>query len=415
MDTSFLNWGARALSNDFFVGGLALGFFGLTAAVVRVVGGTLLGSLKRRLSVSVTIDNRAEAFWHLHLWLDASGALTRARRVHISDLAHGRGETPLFAPAPGRHWFIHRGQFAWLDREISEKTRITAESGAGRPMETVTLTLPFGRVETVRRWIAAGAVIADRARQRAPGLFVFQEDYWQSVGDVSRRALDTVLADDDRIERLLADLSWFYGAEDWYAARGVPWRRGYLLFGPPGTGKSSVIRALASEIGLDIALLDLGRAGLTDEQLRDGLASAPARALVALEDVDAVFKGREDPRRGGVSFSGLLNAIDGIAAQEGRALFLTTNHPERLDPALIRPGRADVHLELGPIRAEAARCLYVRFFPGEAVRAAQFAAAIGARRIVPAALQGWLLANASDPALAATAAGLIEEPARLSA
>ncbi|MEO0625160.1 MAG: AAA family ATPase [Pseudomonadota bacterium] len=405
MQTTLLDWGARALSNDFFAGGLALGLLGLVAAAVRSAWSAALRTLARRFSVSVTIDNRSPAFWHLHLWLEESGALAHARRVRVSDLSRSEAQHPLYAPAPGRHWFFQDGQFAWLIREISEKTRVEGNRGT-RPMETVTLTLPFGRVETVRAWIDAGAAVAERARQKAPGLFVFQQDYWESFGALTRRSLDTVLSEDDRVERLLADLRWFYGAQDWYADRGVPWRRGYLLHGPPGTGKSTAIRALASELGLDIALLDLGQAGLTDDQLREGLACAPARSLVALEDVDAVFKGRSDAARTGVSFSGLLNAIDGIAAQEGRALFMTTNHPERLDPALIRPGRADVHVELGPVGAEAARRLYLRFFPGETARADRFAGAIGTAQVVPAALQGWLLANCADPEAAAGAGGL---------
>jgi mitochondrial chaperone BCS1 len=138
------------------------------------------------------------------------------------------------------------------------------------------------------------------------------------------------------------------------------------------------------------------------------MMTAPREAILAIEDVDAIFVGRKaGDTSGGVSFSGLLNAIDGVAAQEGRALIMTTNHRDRLDPALIRPGRADVHLELGPVGAKAAARLYLRFFPGEAERAGAFARALGRGRFTPADLQGWLLANAEDPAMACTATGLV--------
>ena len=92
---------------------------------------------------------------------------------------------------------------------------------------------------------------------------------------------------------------------------------------------------------------------------------------------------------------------------EGRALFLTTNHPERLDPALVRPGRADVHVELGPVGAVTAERLFRRFFPERPEFARRFAAALGDDRVAPAALQGWLMQHAGDPAGAATAHGLV--------
>lgn len=136
-----------------------------------------------------------------------------------------------------------------------------------------------------------------------------------------------------------------------YVSRGVPYRRGYLFHGPPGTGKSSFISALAGHFGYSICMLSLSERTLDDDRLAHLLNSAPPNALLLLEDVDAAFVSRdlfenaqhrafEGMTR--VTFSGLLNAIDGVASAEERVLFMTTNHVHRLDPALIRPGRVDV-------------------------------------------------------------------------
>ena len=134
---------------------------------------------------------------------------------------------------------------------------------------------------------------------------------------------------------------------------------------------------------------------------------APTGALIAIEDVAAVFTQRQGgEKRSGVSFSGLLNAIDGVAAQEGRALIMTTNHKEKLDPALIRPGRADVHTELGLVSAATARRLFERFFPEEFDLASAFEQRLGGQTFSPAQIQGWLLSNSSDPISAARALGL---------
>ena len=133
---------------------------------------------------------------------------------------------------------------------------------------------------------------------------------------------------------------------------------------------------------------------------------APAGSLIAIEDVDAVFTQREGgDKRSGVSFSGLLNAIDGVVVQEGRAMVMTTNHKERLDPAMARPGRADVHTELGMASAATARRLFERFFPGERDLAEAFERRLGDQQHSPAQIQGWLLANSADAYSAAKASG----------
>jgi chaperone BCS1 len=64
-----------------------------------------------------------------------------------------------------------------------------------------------------------------------------------------------------------------------------------------------------------------------------------------------------------VTLSGLLNALDGVAAQHGRIVVMTSNHPERLDPALVRPGRIDVKVELGHADDTQIATMFARFFP----------------------------------------------------
>lgn len=392
---------ANALQSDFFAGGMALGAVGVFAATLRGLHGNLSRFAKRRAWASLTLDNRSEAYRHFCIWMEQSGVLTHARHMRLTDTDWSHG-TKGYAPAPGHHWFMWRGWLCHLEREINEKAKIGYNS---RPMETIHVSILFGGVETLAGWIAEGADKAKAKDRIGPGLHILKGDYWESVGDVPRRSVDTVMVDDDRIQNVLADMRWFYGSQEWYADRGVPWRRGYLFHGPPGTGKSSLIRALASELGLDIASLDVGRTNLSDDDLREAMMCAPERCLIAIEDVDAMFTQRSSgEKRTGVSFSGLLNAIDGVAAQEGRALVMTTNHKEKLDPALIRPGRADVHMELGHVNAQTARRLFERFFPDEPVLAERFERALGAESHSPASIQGWLLANSADAETAAEAA-----------
>ncbi len=409
MTTLVQSWLGGVLASDVFAGGLALGGIGLVVALARAWGRLLLRLLSRRFWAELTLDNRSPAYRHLSLWMEATGVLAHVRQVRLTDTYWTAG-TSGYGPAPGTHWFWYRGRLHRLGRSINEKARIGA-SHSQRPLEELEIGMLFGRVETLAGWIAEGARIAALRDRRGPTLYILRDGYWDEAGEVPRRSIDSVVVEDDRAEQVLADMRWFYGSSDWYGARGVPWRRGYLFHGPPGTGKSSLIRALASELQLDIATLDIGRASLTDDALREAMMSAPERCLIAIEDVDAVFVHRDaGDTRGGVSFSGLLNAIDGVGAQEGRALVMTTNHVAQLDPALIRPGRADLHVELGLIGAPSAGRLFERFFPGEAALALRFERGIGATRLSPASIQGWLLAHRNEPAVAARAEGFCGMP-----
>lgn len=218
----------------------------------------------------------------------------------------------------------------------------------------------------------------------------------------------------------------------WYANRGIPLRRGYLFHGPPGTGKTSLSFALAGVFGLDIYVISLLEPSLTEEDLLALFNSLPRRCVILLEDidtaglarpkeeqeqdVDAEGEGKEGGKREGgrgrkggrpngtgvgegggngdggmndwkvsdlarelkkqggpdekkgISLSGLLNAIDGVASHEGRVLIMTTNKPEALDDALIRPGRVDLQVAFTNATQEQARELFERMYEADSKR-----------------------------------------------
>ncbi|KAH8044548.1 hypothetical protein JL720_17036 [Aureococcus anophagefferens] len=168
---------------------------------------------------------------------------------------------------------------------------------------------------------------------------------WRPFGRPrAKRRLESVVLKAGVAESIVGDVEdWGTNAE-WYRSRGVPYRRGYLLHGPPGGGKTSfILSPRAARLG--VCLLALSDEGLSDDRLALALSAVPPRCVVLLEDVDAAFVSRDDAtRRPGaagpsLTLSGLLNALDGAAASEGRVVFMTTNYVDRLDPALLRPGR----------------------------------------------------------------------------
>ncbi|KUL81905.1 hypothetical protein ZTR_09532 [Talaromyces verruculosus] len=186
--------------------------------------------------------------------------------------------------------------------------------------------------------------------QRKVPVFQPEGGEWKRTGLRHARDISTVLMDEGVKKDVLEDMQKFLNeqTQEWYTARGFPYKRGYLLDGPPGTGKSSFCLSVAGLYELDIYILNLS--SLSDDGLAKLFTQLPPRCVVLLEDVDAVGLDRKndsakqtqmDAARHGVSLSGLLNAIDGVGSPEGHILVMSTNYIDHLDEALIRPGRVD--------------------------------------------------------------------------
>ncbi|KAF5353490.1 hypothetical protein D9756_007928 [Leucocoprinus leucothites] len=202
--------------------------------------------------------------------------------------------------------------------------------------------------------------------------------YWNECKRKPRRSLESVILEAGVLDSLVSDVQEFLDMEDWYQTAGIPYRRGYLLHGPPGAGKTSTIYALAGELGLEIYSLSLASSSIDDSILAAAIACIPKRSIFLLEDIDCAFSRAEDlnsntnnvpfgmygsPTKCNVTLSGLLNILDGVASQEGVLFFATTNHIEDLDNALIRPGRIDKKIQYYHSARPQATALFKRFFP----------------------------------------------------
>jgi mitochondrial chaperone BCS1 len=308
-------------------------------------------------------------------------------------------------PGHGRHFLRYRNAFIAVNRQREKSFDINS----GQPFETVTLTTLYAQRHIFEELFTEAHQLAQQLQEGKTIMYTAWGTEWRAFGEPKRkRPIDSVVLEEGVKERIVDDVRSFVAARTWYLDRGIPYRRGYLLHGPPGTGKSSFIQALAGELDFNIAILNVSERGLTDDKLNHLLTKVPQRTIVLLEDADAAFQNRrivDDEGYSGatVTFSGLLNALDGVASAEERIIFLTTNHVDRLDEALIRPGRVDMTVRLGEATEGQIGQLWDRFYAeqdADGALKAQLLQAVGDAGLVgtvsPAAFQGLFLYNKSD-------------------
>ncbi|KAK3057621.1 hypothetical protein LTR09_001805 [Extremus antarcticus] len=381
---------------------------------------------------------------------------------------------PRYEPYYGRHFIWHnrrlfifrRSKHSRLGQEGSALGKLEEEDMIqidciGRSIEPIKEMLAVAKMWSLNRLRGTTTIRhpLPKERQRFGGL-------WSKVSVRPSRPMQTVILDHTQKDMIVNDMNEYLhpASPQWYATRGLPYRRGYLFHGPPGTGKTSLSFALAGIFGLEIYVIGLQEPSLTEGDLMALFNSLPRRCVVLLEDVDAAEaaksrkmegggagevrngkgkqgrggkggkqngkqngkpngvakeegdadqdekeKGKDEeftlkdlakelkslnkqtpnedgnqrgggggggqggpggqgPNRpssgSGISLSGLLNAIDGVASHEGRVLIMTTNHPEQLDAALVRPGRVDRKIEFAYAMNEQVRELFVRMYSG---------------------------------------------------
>jgi mitochondrial chaperone BCS1 len=435
---------------------LVLGFAFTTG--VHYIYRHLWASFLTYFTASVVIDAYDTIYENLLSWAAEQDDLKRVRSLKVQsadysdevDELKGDGKAaegaifnfnswaakvpPRYEPDTGYHWFRHKGhwfkfsresnkvQGGWMGMMIQDQeiVRLTVLGRSTKPIKDLILDT---RDRNLNKQIAKTTVRRPSPKdQRGRG-----RQAWNKVAVRPSRPMGTVVLDSQQKAAILRDINDFLdpATSRWYSNRGIPYRRGILLHGPPGTGKTSLSFALAGVFGLDIYCMSLSEKTLSEEDLILLFNSLPKRCIVLLEDIDSAgvvgrktdtpkdeaekTKGESKDKKEdaaaekkvesaettasiiakevakavksagegsdrsaggrpgstndlGITMSGLLNAIDGVASQEGRVLIMTTNYPEKLDDALMRPGRVDMKVEFTLASRVQMRELFLRMY-----------------------------------------------------
>lgn len=346
-------------SNPFLVAGIGTVALGGFAYVARSVPAAAKGLISRTLTTTLTVNTRNAEFGDVSRMLNANSIPAMMRSFIPS--YHEKG----LSPGYGLGWGRYAGTFFTFQREMLENKGMDIQ-------ERMDIRFFTRDREIVRSFLKEAEDFREPGKLK---IYTAAEWGFGILPQKPKRSLDTVFMAPAVKAQLVARMGWFIENEQYFLDRGIPYKFCALLYGPPGTGKTSLVHALAS-------LYDLNIIHVTSLNSIDALVrlANPTKDLVVIEDIDALaddlsrhsatdgppapgsplpLKLRDD---GKPILHKLLNALDGFVTPHGLKVCITTNYIEKLDPALTRPGRMDVMLEIGPMGQSEALTMFEAFY-----------------------------------------------------
>ena len=215
------------------------------------------------------------------------------------------------------------------------------------------------------------------------------KNFWTTLSKLPARDMDTIYLENDVKSKYLNDIQEFVKNEDEYGKYGIPYKRTYLFEGKPGTGKTSLIFATASMLKMNIGIINFGPR-MDDVGFMNAVSSLPDNYILLIEDIDSLFVARESKGVSAVSFSGILNTLDGMGRRHRLITFITTNYVNKLDSALIRPGRIDYVITFSDATKEQIKEIFLKFRPNDEKIFDKFYKNVKKKNITIAMLQNFL-------------------------
>lgn len=364
---------AYVSTNPLLVGGIGTLVFGSVMYFIRDIPTRIYATIKRMTTIEISLTSDSFLYHEILRVLSTARIGLFARNYstdHEGDVVSGYGSSVA----------IFERRLVTFNRELIE--------GKLRLDEKLHVTVFSRNVDILRKMIA-------KARLPKPDdmvkIYSASSGYWGSPIRRRKRNLDTIFTNGDVKDTVIAKVRWFLANEQWYVRRGIPYKLVFLLHGEPGTGKTSLIYGMASYFDRGIGSVD------SIANIDDTLKNLPENTFALIEDIDMISISRDEeeddddetpgkpqaaaPARAERDLTSaatqmsalqvLINALDGIATPHGLIMFITTNFRERLDVALIRPGRVDCDLEVTPLEADATEEMFAAFYGDEHARLIQ--------------------------------------------
>jgi chaperone BCS1 len=379
-----------AKSNPVVAGAVSLYGLGIVTFFSRNLPRKIWDFTKKQTTISLTLNNCNEVFFYFLEWFEEQNFYKNVRTLKAQTKRDSwRGDT-ICGAGFGNHFFIYKGRpymFQRLEKDANNTTYTK---------ETIQITT-IGRSNLpILSLLEDIEPILDKKKETK--LYKWREKMWDYSHTQASRTLESVVLPKNIKNKLINTIKEFDESEDWYLSNGVPYRLGILFKGPPGTGKTSLVKAICSYLEKDLYIMNL--ANMDDKDIDRALSTVPKNCVVLAEDIDTVSVTKTRKRKNikreraekykiqnaesvttspaltvsegdidtgsdftWMTLTGLLNAIDGVSGSDGRLLIFTTNYPEKLDDALLRPGRIDLQLDITFMTEESIKDFFNRFYP----------------------------------------------------
>ncbi|MEN2497360.1 MAG: mitochondrial chaperone [Marteilia pararefringens] len=321
--------------NVIFNAGAGLFALGLGTRILSLISRNILLVFRRKIVSSIEVNSLDPSYdWLLKFVRDHS-SMNQIGIVTAKMKQDSIMNKPKFISQPeiGTHFFFYNKKLIKAERLRSQNHQFHT----GKPFETLkieTMTKDVNFMPNLLHKSYNNFIEEHRSNSRTE-IFTPRGIEWMKLGsDKKQRKMNSIFLDANLKKTLIEDFNQFINSQNWYNRCGIPYKRGYLFHGPPGCGKSSTIMAFAGEYNMNIGVINLSEIGLGDERLFYLLSIVPANTLIVMEDIDRILSGIDEkesqsPKFKGLNnltYSGLLNALDGVASTNGLISFMTTNN-----------------------------------------------------------------------------------------
>ncbi|ASV44034.1 hypothetical protein PBI_SCTP2_19 [Salicola phage SCTP-2] len=423
-------------NNQMLVAFVATMAIGSILFFLRKIPSLLSKLFLSNFTVVMTVSNSDLNYNDIMNYFTANGFISsKVRRVEAIEYCQKNEDSNSFKQSmtnnidlglgPGYHIIFYKRKPFLIHHHISQESKMKDKP------KTLTIRT-FGRNNTVLKNflhdVTNYVFNRDSEYIRAEIVDSFRSFETQSP----KRYRHTLILDKETEDDIFHDIGWFTTNRNWYMKRGIAYKRGYLFYGPPGTGKTSLVKTISTYLETNIKIINLNSV-MDDNQLLAMFASIDRGSIVLLEDIDAINldinernksvsnqsnikKVKNDSKTpneseneqneqeehrggGGVTLSGVLNALDGVTNSDSVITIMTTNYPEKIDTAMLRPGRVDKKVYIGYPNFDSCKRFFEMFYDDiqdEEIKD-NFAQACVNNQLSPADIQEVCIENIGNP------------------
>jgi len=325
-------------------GAFSLWILGVLSYLARDIPKKIFVILDKQCFTRLSLMSTSQSYHNFLEWLEINNYTKKIRSIKISCGKYGH-DSAKKSVGYGTHFFIYK--FRPFKLEMNR-----LETIADMEKDEIIISI-LGRSQKFINKIFDEINHMNSEKDNLI-IYKYQDSCWNQASEQRKRKINTVFLDVDTKNTVMKYIEDFIAKEDWYIDNGLSYQTGILLYGPPGCGKTSLIKAIASKIDREIYVLNASKLA----HIEPALLNLPKNSIVLIEDIDTenatkdrsnISKSKNEKTRGvfaHANLSDILNSIDGLIANHGRILIATTNHKDNLDKALIRDGRFDLKIEL---------------------------------------------------------------------